>query len=109
MDARKGMCYFAQYDKNGNCTKEPTLEVVDNLSLDIHTNKIITDAAMHNSLKERNIESICYTDINANLGKILGQLTYEKLKQNTTNHWAEAKPLYLQKPSITISKKNTLQ
>lgn len=107
-DARKGMCYFAEYSKAGKQLQAPQLISLDNLNLSVATHKIISDNAMQKFLREKCIESTCYTDLQVNLGELLGKITLEKLNQGETPHWAEAKPLYLQKPSITISKKALL-
>lgn len=106
MDARKGMCYFAEYDSNGEEIQEPHLESIETLSIPDEST-IISDKVMQNFLKEQEINSICFSDINEDLGVLLGSLTYKKL-QKGSYHWAKVKPLYLQKPSITISKKNLI-
>ncbi|MBQ2872079.1 tRNA (adenosine(37)-N6)-threonylcarbamoyltransferase complex dimerization subunit type 1 TsaB [bacterium] len=106
MDARKGMCYFAEYDNNGEEIQEPHLEPIETLSIPDEST-IISDKVMQNFLKEQEINSICFSDINEDLGVLLGSLTYKKL-QKGSYHWAKVKPLYLQKPSITISKKNLI-
>lgn len=108
MDARKGMCYFAEYDRDGNALQEPHLEPIEALNLNSNSHRIISDGAMQEILKNNGVESTCYTDVNANLGKLLGNLTFKKLNSGKNYHWAEAKPLYLQKPSITMPKKPAL-
>lgn len=108
MDARKGMAYYAEFDKNGNCLQEPHLELIENLNLNSDTHKIITDKYMSEFLNNQNINNTCYIDKNYNLAKYLGQLTVKKFNKNANYHWAQVKPLYLQSPSITISKKSIL-
>lgn len=107
MDARKGMCYFAEFDKNGNTIQEAKLESIENLHLNDATHMIITDKSMSDLLIKQNIKNICYNAATHNLGKHLGALTAKKAKIGS-HHWAEVKPLYLQKPSITISNKTLL-
>ncbi len=108
MDARKGMCYFAEYSKDGKQLQAPQLVPLETLNISDTTHKIISDKVMQEFLREKSIESTCYTDLQVNLGELLGKITLEKLNQGETPHWAEVKPLYLQKPSITISKKTLL-
>ena len=108
MDARKGMCYFAQYDKDGKVLQEAHLEPTENLNLDDKTYTIISDKFMYNLLKERGISSLCYTETEHNLGRILGSLTAKKFRLGGDFNWAAVKPLYLQSPSITISKKSLI-
>ena len=86
--------------------QEPHLEPIETLSIPDEST-IISDKVMQNFLKEQEINSICFSDINEDLGVLLGSLTYKKL-QKGSYHWAKVKPLYLQKPSITISKKNLI-
>ena len=108
MDARKSMCYFAQYDENKNETQKPALINIADLDLADKAQVIISDKSMQELLANDEIKTICYTDINEDLGQFLGLLTYKALKSNKTYHWAEVKPLYLQKPSITMPKKQLI-
>ncbi len=107
MDARKNMCYFAQYDEAGETIIEPQLIDINSLSFD-ETQVIISDKAMQELLTKDKIETVCYTDINADLGAYLGILTQKALKSEKKYHWANVKPLYLQKPSITMPKKQLI-
>ena len=108
MDARKAMCYFAQYDENKKEIVAPKLINISELDLADKNQKIISDKTMQELLANEGIETLCYTDINNDLGKYLGVLTYKALNENKSHHWAEVKPLYLQKPSITMPKKQIL-
>ncbi len=111
MDARKNMCYFAEYDKIENGGKElqsAHLESLETLCADDKTHKIITDEVMKNFLKEKGVKSTCYTDKNADLGRLLGLLTHQKLTSGKSFNWAEAKPIYLQTPSISTPKKSLI-
>ena len=107
MDARKNMCYYAKYDTDKNELIEPMLINIDELKIDGET-KVISDKVMQEILQKDNVETVCYTDVNTDLGKYLGNLTYKKLQENTNTHWATVKPLYLQKPSITMPKKQLI-
>lgn len=108
MDARKGMCYLAEFDKEGNTIQSPHLEPLESLSVSSKTHFIITDETMYHFLAEREITSTCYTDTNEDLGVFLGQITYRKLNSTEENNWAAVKPLYLQAPSITLPKKSLI-
>lgn len=108
MDARKNMCYYARYDKDGAILQEPQLINLEDLTFNTKTQRIITDNAMKDFLEKENIKTICYTDINKDLGKYLGELTYKALTNSKDYHWAKVKPLYLQKPSITMPRKQLI-
>lgn len=107
LDARKGMCFIAKYDDKGNTLQEPRLEPVDNISFK-DDEAIISDKAMHDFLAEKGIQSLCYTDESHDLGHYLGLIVSQKLKTEEAFNWAEVKPLYLQAPSITLSKKSLI-
>lgn len=107
MDARKNMCYFAQYDEDGKTLCEPQLVELSALNIE-KNNIVVSDNMMKEYLKLQGVDTICYTDINKDLGKYLGILTCKYLQQKGEHHWAKVKPLYLQKPSITMPKKNIL-
>jgi len=107
MDARKNMCYFAQYDEIGDVVVEPQLVDIDVLKLD-ENQVVVSDSVMQELLRKDKIETICYTDVNGDLGKYLGELTQKALKSGNDYHWATVKPLYLQKPSITMPKKQLI-
>ena len=108
MDARKNMCYYALYDKDGKEIQEPQLINLQDLNFSNLNLTIISDKVIQEFLANQNIENICYTDINHDLGKYLGKITYKNLLSSNDYHWAKVKPLYLQKPSITLPKKQLL-
>ena len=108
MDARKNMCYYAKYDINGEVIKEPQLINIEDLQINDKIETVISDKVMQDLLNKENIEAICYTDINEDLGKYLGILTNKALLLGKEFHWATVKPLYLQKPSITMPKKQMI-
>lgn len=107
LDARKNKAYAAIYDKNGVQKAEPHAINVDEIEELIKSNdfEIITDSSMHKLLEEKNISSINYETDNYELGKYLYYITCEKAKTSNDYHWAKAKPLYIQPPSITMPKK----
>ena len=109
MDARKNMCYFAHYDENKQVIKEPQLINIEDITLDKENCIVIVDKSMQEILDKEKIQTMCYTDVNDDLGKYLGELTYKMLMNNKEDyHWAKVKPLYLQKPSITLPKKQLI-
>lgn len=108
MDARKGMCYYAEYSKNGEVLQEPHLESLETVAFNDVSHVIIADVVMHNLLKEKRINSVIYTDTNSDLGSCLAEIVIDKMKKSDNYNWAGVKPLYLQKPSITVSKKTLL-
>lgn len=108
MDARKNMCYYAKYDASGVEIQKPQLILLEDLTFNVNTQTIISDKTMQEFLANKNIETICYTDINQDLGKYLAKITYKSLQSSNDYHWAKVKPLYLQKPSITLPKKQLI-
>ena len=59
---------------------------------------------MFDKLNEKNINAINYEKADYPLNEYLAEITYEKIKQcqdvKNIYHWAKAKPLYIQPPSI---------
>jgi hypothetical protein len=51
------------------------------------------------------ISSINYEKENFELGVYLYNIVYQKIQTKTDYHWAKAKPLYIQPPSISTPKK----
>lgn len=102
LDARKNQFYLAVYDRNGNELTAPALinsEEAENFK----DCRIISDEAVHKYLKERNISSELYTGFSDDLGIILNNIAYKKLKTADCS-WAKLKPLYLQAPPVTMPK-----
>lgn len=107
LDARKNKVYAAIYNNSGNAVKAPHALNVEDLQDLINSDDftIITDSSMHAKLLEKNINSTNYEADNYELGKYLYRIICEKIKTDTDFHWAKAKPLYIQPPSITMPKK----
>lgn len=105
-DARKNKVYIAMYN-NGKIVEEPHCINIEDLENLIKTDSytIITDNAIYNFLKEKSIKTINYEADNYELGKYLYEIVFEKIQTNNDFHWAKAKPLYIQPPSITMPKK----
>lgn len=109
-DARKNKFYTALYSNDCVEIKSPYLtdkEDIINL-LKYGDYKIITDTAAFHYLSEFGIDSINYEAEEYDLGQNLYKLTLNKLKSSNDFHWAKAKPLYIQPPSITKSKKKAV-
>ena len=107
LDARKNKAYNAIYDKDGYEIKSPNAVFYDDMT-EICGNddyEIITDSSMHKFLEERGINSTDYEASDYPLGEYLYKITLKKLSTGNDYFWAKAKPLYIQPPSITISKK----
>lgn len=107
LDARKNKVYAAIYNNSGDVVKAPHALNVEDLQDLINSDNftIITDSSMHAKLLEKNINSTNYEADNYELGKYLYRIICEKIKTDTDFHWAKAKPLYIQPPSITMPKK----
>ncbi len=106
-DARKHKAYTAIYDICGNTLKYPFLTDIDDLFDIINSGDfaIVTDNTMCNFLSEKQIKSINCEAEDFELGKYLYQIVFKKLVNEQDDfHWAKAKPLYIQPPSITLSK-----
>ena len=110
LDARKQQCYFAAYE-NSKELQPPKLITVDELlNRNFENAGIITDKVCHDILKTKGLDSVIYTEKNADLGKYLNCLVRQKVCNADENAflWSKLKPLYLQAPPVTISAKNKL-
>ena len=107
LDARKNKVYYAIYDKDNNFIKQPDSMNFEDIVELIKSNdyEIIADTSISNKLEENNVQSINYENKEYPLGEYLYKTTINKLKTSEDFHWAKAKPLYIQPPSITMSKK----
>ncbi len=104
LDARKNKVYFAGYT-NGKQTIEPCLIDKDELLSKIYTDDFpITDKSISDYLKANSINHLCFEDKDEDLGIFLSDIAMERLKNNDDYNWAKVKPLYIQKPSITMPK-----
>lgn len=107
MDARKQQFYFAVYDK-GNVVVEPSLVSAEYVKdFDYKDAFVISDDVANNYLSTFGVESIVYTNCDCNLGEYLNLLVSEKIKNASNDEylWGKLKPLYLQTPPVTLSKK----
>lgn len=106
LDARKHKVYVAVYDKD-EILVEPKAIQVDDLEDLIKSDDyvVISDASIHNFLAEKGIDSINYEASDYELGEFLYHIVENKLHGNADYHWAKAKPLYIQPPSISTPKK----
>ncbi|MCD7739921.1 MAG: tRNA (adenosine(37)-N6)-threonylcarbamoyltransferase complex dimerization subunit type 1 TsaB [Candidatus Gastranaerophilales bacterium] len=105
LDARKNKVYFAEYKEN-NILTHPYLEDKDILLSKINsTQTIVSDSSISYFLSKNNIKSINYEENDENIGLYLCKITEKKLLNCKDEYnWAEVKPLYIQKPSITKPK-----
>ena len=106
LDARKNKVYFSVF--NGDETIiEPTLILKEDIIKNITTNDcVIADTSINEYLKEYSISSLNYEACQENLALNLLDIVEQELKKSDCN-WAKVKPMYIQSPSITLSKKNT--
>ena len=104
-DARKNKVYFAQY-KGRKAITEPTLIIKDELYDKITNNTfIITDASIQEYLEAKGIKAYNFEESKENFAVCMIEIIKEKIKNNNEDfHWAKAKPLYIQPPSITKPK-----
>lgn len=105
-DARKNKAYFASYDAEGIEIIPPKLIDLNDIK-DYFNNSIfvISDASMHNYLKQFDINSTNYECSDYPLGEFLAYFVYKNIIDNKGDfHWAKLKPLYIQPPSISIPK-----
>jgi len=105
-DARKNKFYTAVYSPDGKTLKAPSLIEKENVEEYVKSKEytIITDNFTFEFLGEKGINSINYENGDYDLGQNLYKICLKKLKSNEDFHWAKAKPLYIQPPSITKAK-----
>ncbi len=108
LDARKQHFYNAIYENSKEIQTPVLISNEDLLKLDFNNANIIADKFSHDILNENGINSIIYTDTNADLGKYLNNIVSDKISgaDENTFLWSKLKPLYLQAPPVTISSKN---
>jgi len=97
LDARKESAYVWNGKILGAVPFEDVYKLVKN-------NKVITDDALFEKLKEHTDNVISYKDGDYNLGEYLSDITENKL--NELISWNELKPLYIQPPPVSIKKGN---
>ena len=105
LDARKNKVYFGEYN-NSSEISPPCLIEKSELLLKIKPNSfIISDCSIGNFLEQNGINYLNHEQINENYGMYLIKTVQEMLKnRNDGYNWAQVRPLYLQKPSITKPK-----
>lgn len=104
LDARKNKVYFAVYNNYEEIAAPCLIEKEELLSKIKNSDTVIADNSIFEYLKENAINSLCYEDFNDNLALYLADITEEMLNSDNNFNWAEVKPLYIQKPSITLKK-----
>ena len=105
LDARKNKVYYAEFD-GIKMLKAPTLILKDELAQNISENSyIISDNSIQEYLKSKNINSYNFEISKENLAAYIINIIKEELCSSKEDfHWAKAKPLYIQPPSITKPK-----
>ena len=97
LDARKNKAYF--YDaNNGGLAGAVELEDVEKR---LKGRKVITDDRLIERFKPLADEVVSYQQMGYELGKVLSELTVEKLKKEDGN-WAKVLPLYIQPPPVNV-------
>ncbi len=100
LDARKNMAYTAIYEDKKEIVSpqaillEKVKEIINDRKFDI-----ITDDNLQNITG-----GVSYQSINADLGKILSEIAYERYVNGNILNWSELKPLYIQPPPVTVKK-----
>lgn len=106
LDARKNKVYIAAYAKNETLIEPKAIQIeeLENL-IKSDDYVVISDNSIFNFLQSKGIDSINYELNNYELGEFLYHTVLQKLDENNDYHWAKAKPLYIQPPSISTPKK----
>lgn len=104
LDARKNQYYTAIYE-NRLELQAPKLTNADDVKCISYLDSVvISDKTSNEFLKSFGVDSVVYTDINADLGQFLNQIVYKKINSSDNDLflWGKLKPLYLQAPPVTI-------
>lgn len=109
-DARKNKFYTALYSDSFDELKAPCLIEKDKAPEYIKSKDytVVSDTAVSDYLSENGIKSVNYEDGEYNLGENLYKITFKNLLSGKDFHWAKAKPLYIQPPSITKTTKKVV-
>lgn len=109
MDARRGRAYVGIYDKNSNPILSPcAVEYEEAFGMAQKEDYfIISDNRMTKKLEEQGLAYVNFQETGIDYGKFLLKQTFKILKNQTIKEysWKKLKPLYIQPPPITISKK----
>ncbi|MDD3594661.1 MAG: tRNA (adenosine(37)-N6)-threonylcarbamoyltransferase complex dimerization subunit type 1 TsaB [Candidatus Gastranaerophilales bacterium] len=97
LDARKNMAYVKQSNDN----TVSMIELSGLLSLIKSKNcKVISDSSLGGIFIKEGIEYINFETSEADFGRILLEITEEKINRHKLVNWWDLKPLYLQPPPI---------
>ncbi len=109
-DARKNKFYKALYSGSFEELEAPNIIEKENVIeyIKSQNSTIISDTAVSDYLSENGIKSVNYEVGEYNLGDNLYEITLKNLSADKDFHWAKAKPLYIQPPSITKSAKKAV-
>ena len=95
LDARKNKAYVGNGEKVELIELEKLPEILKNFG-----GKIIADTKMTEFLAANNIEVVNFENDVKDYGKVLIEITKDKLKQGLDTKWQGLKPLYIQPPPI---------
>lgn len=100
LDARKDMAYVAVYDNKKEILAPQTMLIEDlKQMLEKERQFVITDDKLTPVLS-----GISYQQLENDLGKILIEITKEKLDEGYETDWRKLHPLYIQPPPVTVKK-----
>lgn len=105
LDARKNKAYMAIFDNQKIIEPPKAIFLEDFINFNFEDYFVIADSSMKNILSDRVKNITDYTQKDYPLGEFLANITYNKLKKEEDFSYLKLKPLYIQPPSITISKK----
>lgn len=108
MDARKGKAYIGVYSAEGRIILEPQAIEYETVFEMARSNDyfVMTDNTMFEKLSELGVESVRFSDLDADFGKNLFELAdnYLKSEDGEKYKWYNLKPLYIQPPPISMPK-----
>lgn len=97
LDARKNMAYVKKTDEN----QVEMIEVPELINfIKSKKLKVISDNSLGKVFEKEGIEYISFENSEADFGKILLDISQEKINNNEAVNWGDLTPLYLQPPPI---------
>ena len=111
LDARKNQFYTAVYENKKEILAPLLTSAQDLKDFDFSNTFVISDTVSSDFLNENcSVQTCIYTEKNADLGKFLNSIVYERLSNTDQNEfiWGKLRPLYLQLPPVTISAKTKI-
>ena len=107
LDARKQKYYTAVYQNKKEILAPCLTDCSDLSRIDFADSFVISDESSAQVLQKLGIKPVVYSETNENLGLFLNKIVNEKLScyGKDVFVWSKLKPLYLQAPPVTLSKK----